>query len=287
MLIQKSKLPEKKETASKAKLDLVLATERNVPPEGIAGYSICIFGAKKIGKTSLAAEFPGAYFLATEPGTKALRVRSSFIPDWDHFVGYIDLLEKQKDPEMTVIVDIIDLAYDMIYDKTCKALGIKSPTEEKDFGATWREIKKLFRQQVQRIISMPGGALFLSHDTEKEITLRDGSKTDRVQPTMSKAPLGEVEGIVDLIGFYGYDGEDRFLSIKGHSELMAGSRLVERFLVKGKEAGTADSSVHRIPMGSSAKESYKNILKAFNNQQETVDGTAPVVTKSPSKLRIS
>ena len=287
-IVKKSSKTEDEDTkpvVKRSKLDLHLVEEPAEPPEGIAGYSICIFGAKKIGKTSLAAEFPGAYFLATEPGTKALRVRSSHIPDWDHFVGYIDLLEKKRDPEMTVIVDIVDLAYDMIYDKTCKELGIESPTEEKDFGATWRKIKKLFRQQIQRIIAMPGGSIFLSHDTEKEVVLRDGSKTDRVQPTMSKAPLGEVEGIVDLIAFYGYQGEDRFLWIKGHSELMAGSRLVEHFLVKGAKPGEAHSCVHRIPMGYTAKEAYGNILKAFNNQQETVDGSVPSAKKTSLKIK--
>lgn len=285
-VIRKSSAPTEKERpvlASRVKLELSLATELNEPPEGISGYSMCIFGAKKIGKTSLAAEFPNVYFLATEPGTKALRVKSSFIPDWDHFVGYVDLLVKEADPTRTVVVDIVDLVYEMIFDKTCKELGIESPTEEKDFGATWRKIKKMFRHQIQRIISLPGGSLFLSHDTEKEITLRDGSKTDRVQPTMAKAPLGEVEGIVDVIAYYGYEKEDRFLWIKGHSELMAGSRLVEHFRVKD----LPELYINRISMGGSSKQAYDNIIKAFKNQQETMDGMVPpVVKKSTTTLKI-
>ncbi len=272
--------------AAKPKLELALATKVNVPPEGIAGYSICIFGSKKIGKTSLAAEFPNPYFLATEPGTKALRVKSSFIPDWDHFVGYVDLLVKEADPTRTTVVDIVDLVYDMIYDKTCKEQGIESPTEEKDFGATWRKIRKAFRDQIQRIISLPGGSLFLSHDTEKEVKLKDGTKTDRVQPTMSKAPLGEVEGIVDVIAFYGYEGEDRFLWIKGHSELMAGSRLVERFKVDNSKKVDFRTDVTRIPMGSTAKQAYQNVLKAFKNEQETADGIVPEVAKKTTTLKI-
>ena len=67
--------------APTAKLDLTLA-EVNSPPEELRAFSMLIYGSKKIGKTTLASRFPNPYFLALEPGTKALRVRSSACPTW-------------------------------------------------------------------------------------------------------------------------------------------------------------------------------------------------------------
>lgn len=271
---------------------VVQLAEMNEPSHRLQDWSFLIFGEKKIGKTALAARFPGAYFLSLEPGARAQRVRYSEVPDWDHFVAYIDLLVAENDPDITIVVDVIDLGYEMIYSKICKALKIDSPTEENDYGATWRKIKSMFREQIIRILNTRGGKVFLSHDAEKEVELRDGTKVERVQPTMGKQAMGEVVGLVDVIGCYAFDGEDRVLHIKGHQRLVAGSRLEENFVVKGRAPRVAGNYVTAIPMGSSPTESFANLDAAFNNLQETADGKAPPAKKpdsapGASKLRIS
>jgi hypothetical protein len=275
-----------KPLAQKVSLDLKLMTEDTVPPTSLRSYSILLFGAKKIGKTTICSKFPNPYFLCTEVGTKALRVRKSDCFDWDHFVGYTDLLCQEADPERTVVVDTIDKAYDFIYDKTCKALCIDSPTEEKDFGATWKKIRRTFGEQVERLCSLPGGVIFLSHETEKEIELLDGSKIERVQPTMSKQALSEVEGIVDVIGYYGYQGSQRVLRLDGDQTLVAGCRLEENFLIKGGSPGVPGDQVLRVPMGESSQQSYNNLMRAFDNAQTTQDGQEPKAAAPARSLRL-
>lgn len=256
-----------KPAPGKPKPQLSLAKKAREPSSRLQDYSMLIYGRKGIGKTSLASKFPGAHFLALEPGTGGIKVLVNDVPDWDHFVGYVDLLCEEADPDRTVVVDVVDLAYDYIYQKVCDKLMIASPTEENDFGATWRKIRKEFRGQLERLCRLPGGKIFLSHDTEKEITLRDGNTVERVQPTMSKQALGEVEGIVDVVGCYDLDGDDRFLVLQPSQTLVAKCRLEEHFLVKGSEPGAAASRVKRIPMGDSSQEAYDNLVAAFDNEQ--------------------
>ena len=276
---------------SKPKLELTLPTEANVPSDNLSDYSILLYGVKKGGKTSLAARFPNAFIMALEPGTKSLRVRYRDVPDWDHFVGYIDLLEKNHKGIDTVIVDTVDLAYEYIYKKTCTRLMIGSPTEENDFGATWDFIKSSFREQINRLLRMGVGVILISHDTEKEIELRDGSKIDRVQPTMSKQALSVVEALVDIIANYSFDGEDRILRLDGTQSLVAGCRLEEHFIRKGGKPNTAGDRILSIPMGRTSKEAFENFLAAFNNEQELTtakpeeEPEAPVVVKKKLVLK--
>src|SRR5258708_5321461 len=99
MAIVKKDASTKPERAAevKTKLDLKLETELSVPPKNMGAYSMLIYVAKKIGKTSLAAKFPNPYFLCTEPGIRGQRVKASWCPDWDHFSGYVDLLATEND----------------------------------------------------------------------------------------------------------------------------------------------------------------------------------------------
>jgi hypothetical protein len=55
-----------------------------------------IYGTKKIGKTSLAAQFPDALFMMFEPGGKALSIYQVDCSTWSNALGYLDLLEAQK-----------------------------------------------------------------------------------------------------------------------------------------------------------------------------------------------
>lgn len=249
----------------------------------MADYSYVIYGSKGIGKSSFGSKFPGAVFLALEPGDRAMRVRSVQVHTWDDFVGYTDYLVKAADPEVTVVVDVIDLAYEYLYDKICKDLKIESPTDMNDYGATWRRIKRGFREQFQLLLNLPGGKVFLSHDQEKEIELRDGSKRDRVQPTMSKQALGEVEGLVDLVGNYAYDDEDRFLYIRGSQSMVAKCRLEDRFIIQGGTPGYGPDQVRAIPMGDSSQKAFDNFCAAFDNKQLTPDGKAAAVIAAPKR----
>jgi hypothetical protein len=268
--------------AALKKPTMELPTGVNVPPSRFSDYSMLLYGRKKIGKTSLCAQMPGAYFIATEPGTKALKVRASQVKTFDDIDGLIKLLEqrvKEGKPYCeTLVWDTIDLVYDLAWDKVCKAKMINHPSEERDFGATWKEIRDLFRSVVVRSLKLGCGVVFVSHDTEKEVELPDGSKIERRMPTMATKAMSEIEGIVDIIGFYEYSGEKRSLHIQGSDTLVAGCRCKWNFKT------TAGERIRSIDMGNSEEESMRNLQRAFDNKQTTIDAFV-ATAKKPISIR--
>ncbi len=136
-------------TPAAKKPSILLPTKANVPPNRFSDYSMLIYGRKKIGKTTLCAELPNPFFISTEPGTKALRVRSSNVSNLSEIESLVSQLEvKFAAGERyceTIIIDTIDLVYDFAWEAVCKKKMIGHPSEEKDFGATWKEIRDGFR----------------------------------------------------------------------------------------------------------------------------------------------
>jgi hypothetical protein len=281
MIIKKADKKLVKKPVTTIKEVFELPDEPNVPSNELQDYSILLYGAKKIGKTSITAHFEDAFFMSTEPGTKALRVYKVDIRTWKQFLGYVKVLEEQEGRFKTVIVDTIDLAYEYCFNHICKSKGVAHPSEMDDYGATWREIAQEFDGAVRRLLSMNRGVVFISHDTEKEIEKRDGSKLDRVQPTMARAAMAVVEAVVDIIANYYYDGTDRYLRIEGEEDVVSGCRLEEHFIRKGGEPRVGEDKIKVISMGKSAVESHTNFIKAFNNEQVEVD--ASVKTPPPKK----
>lgn len=265
--------------SQKQKAEITLPDSENVPPTKIADYTFLIYGRKKAGKTTLCASMDNPYFICTEPGTKALRVRSSNVDCYKQ----IDSLVKQLETKFasgekycsTLIFDTVDLVYEFCFDHVCRSKLISHPNEEKDYGQTWREITVLFRDLVLRVFRLPCGVVFLSHDTEKEVEVTNGvdendevilKKIMRRMPTLKEKALNEIEGLVDIIGFYEYDGSRRVLHIHGRDDLVAGCRCIENFKTP------AGKKVASIPMGTSEKEAVKNLQDAFDNKQKTIDG---------------
>ena len=268
---------------------LALPTTMNTPSDSLLDYSILLYGAKKIGKTSLAARFPDALFLACEPGTKALRVYTVPITSWQEFTGYVDLILQGGHNFRTVVVDTADRAYEMAFDHVCSKMMIEHPNEENDYGATWKRIKKEFATQVDRLITSGLGVVFVSHDTEREVELRDGTKVDRVQPTMASQAMGAVEGQVDIIANYAYDGNNRILRIDGTQEVVSGCRVEEHFVRAGGKPRVPGDRIISIPMGKSAAQAYDNLVRAFENKQEEVEAyttpTPSATKKKPAAVR--
>lgn len=242
------------------KVEVSLATEFSEPLASFTMYSFCIYGEKKVGKSSLAARFPRAHVLFTEPGGKALRLKAKVVNDWIEFKAYVDLFEKDTEFD-TVVIDIVDPLYEMCFDYICKKNLVSHPNKAEDYGDTWKQIASEWRDELTRLMNCKG-VVFLSHATEKEQEDREGSVVTRVVPTMSKGCAAFVAGAVDTIAYYGYEGYDRRLWIRGNQLLDAGTRLEEQFLTTEGEA------IHSIFMGVNAQEAYDNLVSAFDNELE-------------------
>lgn len=274
----KKKLTKRK--IAKSKISYSLPKKKSTPLEDLGGYSILIFGRKKIGKTTLCNQFPDTLFLFFEPGGKALTAYQETMETWKKFQRFVDLVVKDKTFK-TIVIDTADFAYEECSNMICFNLDIADPAEL-GWGEGWRKVKKEFSNQIKRLLLSGKGVIFISHQRELEIEDRMGKVHSMKTNTLSKQAKETIEGLVDIWANYDYIGEDRYLTVIGSEEEDCGHRLKHKFRYSD---GTR---IRRIPMGNSEEQSYENFLKAFNNTLERPKGgvnTKRAAKKKTSNLR--
>lgn len=239
----------------------LLPEDYSEPIEDVSNAIFLIHGERKIGKTSLASKFPGALSIMFEPGGRGLRLQKIDVTSWKMFTSAVNqVIVSDRFP--LVILDTIDKAYEMCLDHVCQEEGVDYPSDGA-YGQVWKHIEKEINEQVDKLVKSGRGVMFISHTEVRPIQNRHGVVYDKMMPSAAKAARKIASSIADIIGYYCYVGDDRFLIIQGNETLEAGHRFEERFLT------TSGERVVGIPMGRSAQEAYDNIVKAFNNQQET------------------
>lgn len=251
-----------------------LAIEPEGPRPNIWDYTWLIYGEKKIGKTTLCAAIPDADFIFTEPGHRAITARKNVVESWQEIRDLVEALEKDSErakPRHTgpTIVDTVGRAYDMCFTYICDKLGIQYPLDN-DFGKSWKAIRREFDDICTRLMELPKGVVFIAHAEIKNINTRQGS-VDKLVPNLTKQALEVLTGNVDSILYYGYDGSDRYLALRGNEQIEGGTRLEQSFLTKIKRR-----PVQVIDMGNSPKEAYEALVRGFNNQL-TRAGVLPVI----------
>ncbi len=260
------KIVKKKVTVSKkkmtvSKLNLSLPTEKSIPSTNLRDYTNLFYGKKKIGKTTLSSHFPGTIHFMFETGSKALAIYARVVPAWDHFLGYITLLEKEQHNFKNAVIDTGAIAYIRCMEYICKREGINHPSDRKDYGATWSMISGEFGKAHTRLAACGLGLLVIAHEKVEEIETRSGETFNQIVPNFSKQADDFYAGGIDNVYYYEYIGNQRFLTIRGDEFVVAGTRCEDNFLTpEGKQ-------IYRIPMGSSSKEAYTNLVQAFNNKQ--------------------
>lgn len=262
---QKTVLTQAKVVQEKTNL-LSLPTKKSLPSDNLGDYTWLIYGQKKIGKTSFAAQFPDALFMMFEPGGKALEIYQVDCDRWDNALEYLKLLEEaKKKGELiykTIVIDTGFEAYQKCMNYVCEQLNIAYPRED-NFGKDWAAIKTEFRTFQNRVMQLGLGFIVLCHERMKESQTRTGSKFDMIIPNLQNPADDYFRATIDNVCWYHYRNRERFLLIKGSDYAMAGSALSseKHFLTKdGKQ-------VCAIPMGKSAKESYNFLINAFQNKQ--------------------
>lgn len=243
-----------------------------------------IFGERKIGKTSLCAQIDDAFFFPCEPGTKALKVYQPMEEDGTPIMIQ-DLKTMRQwvnafladDQYVCAVIDTIDALYNMAKVEVCDKYAIDDPSEV-EWGAAWSAITDRVREIVDLILYSNKGLILLSHATVKEIETFDGDTIEQLRCTLSGKTGDYITGVVDFWAYYGYSGNDRELYIRGNQQLDAGTRLEEHF-----NCADTQEPLSFIPMGTNPKESYQNLIKAFNNELD--DPTPPPRKKKRRKKK--
>ncbi len=244
-----------------------LPSKRSVRANSLAEHSILLYGREKIGKTTLAAQFPDAIFLMFEPGGKDLEIFQAPINTWQDFLGYLKLLKDEPDRFETIIIDTVDLCYKMAEDYACSKLAISHPSEE-EWGKGWAAVKNEFRSAMLQLQNSGRGLILISHEDEREYKTRKGGTSHRIAPSFPKGARQVLEPMVDLFVYYDYDDEKRRLWIRGDDQITAGCRLSSHFV-----------GVNKIEAGGSPKETYQAFIAAYETTESGTTAPKKVVKK--------
>lgn len=247
-------------------LELTLPDEKSEVAQSLEEFNWLIYGPKGIGKTSLGSRFLDSFTLACEPGGKALSSYQRPCPNWMHFRKYGDLLTESDGKFKTLVIDTVQNAYNMCMDWTCQKNGFDHPGDE-GYGKGWKKVSSEFEKQMIKAMSNNMGMVALAHDKDEEVETKSGRKFMKMKPQMTGQCESYFAGPIDIVGYYHYDGAERFLQIRGTDYVEAKCRPEDNFLT------TSGEPVFKIPMGNTPDEAYENIVKAFNNEQE--DSYAP------------
>ena len=234
------------------------------PGDKLQGSIILLHGPYKVGKTTLAASFPGCQFIATEPGHKYLPddVEVNMLnPDnaWEEFTDWVGSSWDKN--TKTVVIDIIDNLYRQCRKWYCKKENIRHPRDQPYLGwdmlrdefTNW--VEKLFYKCAKKNITL----IFVTHTKEEEVETESGTFT-KYMTTLTGQARSIICPLPDHVWFLGYYSEmdepdadavkaahdDRTLWLRGGTIVEAGCqdpKMKRKKILKLKEEGAYEQIV--------------------------------------------
>lgn len=186
-------------------LDDILNLEPSTISRDLSGYITYVYGAPKVGKTTLARDM-GALIVAGEDGTRALTgAYVQKVKNWSDIRALMRYCkdERFKERYRALAFDTIDVCALFAEKYVCAQLDIQTLGEGGWAKNGWSVFKKEL-EEVFRTITMEGYAvLFISHDKTEEVTRPDGTKFNRIVPTAQSSLNNIIKNMADIIA-YGY-----------------------------------------------------------------------------------
>ena len=208
----------------------------NIQPTTISrdlkGKFVCIYSLPKVGKTSMACQFPKNLLCAFEKGYNAIAgVRPIDITKWSDFKLVLRQLEKPEARQMydTVTLDTIGIAWEMCEQFVCAQNGVQKIADI-PWGGGYSACKKEFEACLRKITQLGFGLVIIAH-VDKRIEKRaDDDEVEILGPAIPKRAYEIVNQLVDIIGYIDvtWDEEgnsERWLYTRKTPTVMAGSRF--------------------------------------------------------------
>ena len=208
----------------------------NIQPTTISrdlkGKFVCIYSLPKVGKTSLACQFPKNLLLAFEKGYNAIAgAKPVDIMKWSDFKLVLRQLEKPEARQLydTVTIDTVGLAWDMCEQFTCAQNGVQK-IGDIPWGGGYAACKKEFESCLRKITQLGFGLVVIAHVDKRTEKRADDSEVEILGPAIPKRAYEIVNQLVDIIGYIAvsWDEEgnpERWLYTRKTPTVMAGSRF--------------------------------------------------------------
>lgn len=268
-------------------------TELNVPPDQLLEYTICIYGTKGIGKTTLVSSIPNSLTIMTEPLRKNLPIRqialrcleyddilATGIDAWAQFKSILDRT-KEDDSIEVYNIDTVDRMYEACLNHHCVKERVRHPGGLNDFGKLWAVIKDDFETTMNRIRDWGKGLVLISHTKETDVEVVTGGKVTQYGPSCQNASLKYIKAACDYAMFYGYSADHRrLIHLRGYDSIWTACGVPDRFI---SPSGSPLTAVE-IPEGET--QGWSRIQNAFENKVYDIDEEPPTdEVKKPSRRR--
>lgn len=193
---------------------------------------VCIYSLPKVGKTSMACQFPKNLLLAFEKGYNAIAgIKPVDITKWSDLKLVLRQLEKPEARQMydTITIDTIGIAWEMCEQFVCAQNGVQK-IGDIPWGSGYSACKREFESCLRKITQLGYGLVIIAH-VERRIEKRaDDSEVEILGPAIPKRAYEIVNQLVDIIGYIDitWDEEgnsERWLYTRKTPTIMAGSRF--------------------------------------------------------------
>lgn len=272
-------------------LILPTAIESENAGGGMETTSWMLYGVKRIGKSSLAAKFPGSIVFKFEIASQRVKAVACNCPSWEYFLRYLELLKEEKRQSgdqwlrKIAVIDTPFEAYARCKEYVCRQNGISYTSDARDHGGIWDKISSEFRRIHMELQSLGLGLVVVCHDQLTECSTRSGQRFDMVVPKLSKQADDLYRAIIENVIYYHYRDRQRWMTLRGSDFVFAG--------VIGDEDDevfiTPDGrKIHAVYAGETATEAFTNLEAAFNCEQEySYSDESEQFEKEAQKLAIS
>jgi len=214
----------------------ILPTKKSEPKTGMDQFNWIVYGPPKIGKTTLAAQFPGVLFLATEDGQGSHGCYRVAVDSWEKFLAACKELATTKHDFKTLVVDTVDNLWELCSAYICAKRGIEHESEL-EYGKGFQLVQTEFFRAVTKLSLLPFGLVLISHSVEVEIETRTKKYTKSV-PSFKRKQQSRLLGMADFILYCD------FASVKGEDGQTTYQRVIR---TKSAEAYTAGDRTGRMP----------------------------------------
>ena len=210
----------------------VLNIQPSVISRDLKGKFVCIYSLPKVGKTSLACQFPKNLLLGFEHGWNAIAgAKAVDITKWTDFKMILKQLRKPEAKSMynTITIDTVGIAWQLCEDFICAQNGVQKISDV-SWGGGYSACKKEFESCLREITQLGYGLVIIAH-VDKRIEKRaDDSEVEILGPQIPKRAYEIVNQLVDIIGYIdiSWDAEgnsERWLYTRKTPTVMAGSRF--------------------------------------------------------------
>lgn len=178
-------------------MPITLPTAPTLPKRKMESLTLLIFGAPKIGKSTLASHADGAVFWAFEPGLNSLTTHQVPITSWEETLEMAAALRDQQHAFKTNVWDTADNAFRYCGEWICRQNNITHLDDLKDKKG-YTLCNNEFRRVVTKVAASSMGLVLISHSKTEKVKTRTGER-DKVLPTLTGGARGILLGMSDAI----------------------------------------------------------------------------------------